>query len=156
MKSRKIQKIAGVLCIVMALVIGGFAVRHFFFAEKEKTPNKEKRTDPINIEVYTGNGVDELDREKAKNTMNLKVIIPSNVSKRLKDVPRLKREVEKYLIDAGFWPDVHTATCEDAISENFSTGLQIVSFILDNPASTRINVVIEGGNTYSISYLRAE
>lgn len=138
----------GIGLLILGLVAGGLLVKEIFF-DKPKIPEAEYES--VRVEE-SGTDVEGVDKEKAAETMGLAIEMPDEMEKTIKDPAKLKKELENYLIDEGFWSDVKTAKSDGTMTQDFNQGMQIITFVLDNPAGTKVDVTINKDNTFDFNY----
>jgi hypothetical protein len=149
MENKKARLALGIVLLILGIAAAVFLIKEFVI-DKPKIPETEYES------VYTeedGTDAATIDREEAAQEMGLSVEMPDEMKQRIPDQKTLKKELENYLIDQGFWSDVKVAKSDGTMTEDFNQGIQILTFNLDNPGKTKVDVTIHTKeNTYDFNF----
>lgn len=137
----------GIVLIVLALCVAAYGA--LFGTEKQKEIAKE----PTQISETLANDATQIETEAAKAAMKLKLVMDPSVEKVVPDLKKLKDAFADYLVEEGFYTDVTKATCTNIVTWDYNQDTLILSFALNNPAQTPVDLVYEQKNdNYTFTY----
>lgn len=135
--------VAGVFLLIFAATLIIFAVVSFL--NKETQIPTENNTTTTQQSILKEGADQEVSSTDAKKVMNFSVEVDNDLKKYIPDFEVFKSSFEDYLIDEGFWGDVTKATCDNIATIDFSNNSLVMTFILNDPAKTKINAVYSDG-----------
>ncbi|NCE98106.1 hypothetical protein [Emergencia sp. 1XD21-10] len=154
-ESPKVRKVLGCLIIILALFLIGMMVKMIFFteAEPETDPPAQELEDAERKAMLqeleqNANGSAEIDPEKAKQIMGLKIEISDELAALYLDGNKdsLQNEMENFLVKYDFYADVTKAVCTKLITKDYANDISYIEFQLNDSARTILTLEYHGDN----------
>ncbi len=148
----KNRRLVGMALLFGALVLAGLLITTIFPKdETEDSANAtqaEERLDDARRQALideaerTGNDTQDIDPEKAKEMMGLKVVIPDQLVEDYLngDKTTLKQEMEDFLVEYDFYADATKAVCTQVVTKDYKKGITNMEFKLDDQGRTTLTL----------------
>lgn len=165
LSDEKNQRRAGLLAIILGiLLVAGIGIHFLLSGSGEKAPTEsgqagETQLDAAEREALiseidsTATGDEDIDPEKAKTVMGLKVVISDEILELLDDDEEsLVREMEDFLVEYDFYMDVTKATCTQVVTMDYKKDIAYIEFKLNDPAKTILTLEYKDHSKYEFNF----
>lgn len=159
------KRIIGMALLFCAMILVGLLITTIF--PKDNTKNKGNSTQAeeqlddarrqalIDEAERTGNDSQDIDPQKAKEMMGLKVVIPDQLVEYYLngDKTALEQEMEEFLVEYDFYADVTKAVCTQTVTKDYKKGITNMEFRLNDQARTTLTLEYrEDGHKYEFNF----
>lgn len=154
-KDRK-SRFIGMALIFGALILVGLLITTVFPRDEaedkgnktqaEKILDDARRQSLIDEAERTGTDTEDIDPEKAKEIMRLKVVIPDQLVEAYLDGDRegLEKKMEDFLVKYDFYMDVTKAVCTQTVTKDYKRNITNMEFTLNDQAKTTLTLEYHG------------
>lgn len=165
LNDERTQRKAGVIAIILGvLLVAGVGI-YFLLSGGEKEPAESgqageaqlddaEREALINEIDTKATGDEDIDPEKAKTVMGLKVVIPDEILELYLngDQESLVREMEDFLVEYDFYMDVTKASCTGIVTMDYKKDIAYLEFKLNDPARTILTLEFRDHRKYEFNF----
>lgn len=165
MNDERIQRKAGMIAIILGiLMVAGIGI-YFLLSGDEKEPAESGKTGEAQLndaerEALIGEidaaatGDEDIDPEKAKTVMGLKVVISDEILELYLngDQESLTREMEDFLVEYDFYMDVTKARCTGIVTMDYPKDIAYLEFKLNDPARTILTLEFRDHRKYEFNF----
>ena len=167
MNNEQTQRKIGIMAVILGMILIVGIGLYFFFsddndAEKQLSDSadqaeqidKTKRQALIDEINADAGGEEEIDEEKAKTVMGLRIVITNEILNLYLDgnVEKLQKEMENFLVEYDFYMDVTKATCTQIVTMDYKKDVAHIEFKLNDPARTILTLEYKEHNEYEFNF----
>ncbi len=167
MNNEQTQRKIGIMAVILGIILIVGIGLYFFFsddndAEKQLSDSadqaeqidKTKRQALIDEINADAGGEEEIDEEKAKTVMGLRIVITNEILNLYLDgnVEKLQKEMENFLVEYDFYMDVTKATCTQIVTMDYKKDVAHIEFKLNDPARTILTLEYKEHNEYEFNF----
>ena len=167
MNNERTQRKIGIMAVILGIILIAGTGLYFLFsddsdAEKQLSDSadqteqidKEMRQALIDEINADASGEEEIDKEKAKTVMGLRIVITDEILDLYLDgnVEKLQEEMENFLVEYDFYMDVTKATCTQIVTMDYKKDVAHIEFKLNDPARTILTLEYKEHNKYEFNF----
>ena len=165
MNDERTQRKAGVVAIILGILLVAGVGIYFLLSGGEKEPAESVKTEEAQLddaerEALIGEidraatGDEDIDPEKAKTVMGLKVVISDEILELYLngDQESLVREMEDFLVEYDFYMDVTKASCTGIVTMDYKKDIAYLEFKLNDPARTILTLEFKDHKNYAFNF----
>lgn len=167
MNNEQTQRKIGIMAVILGIILIVGIGLYFFFsddndAEKQLSDSagqaeqidKTKRQALIDEINADAGGEEEIDEEKAKTVMGLRIVITDEILNLYLDgnVEKLQKEMENFLVEYDFYMDVTKATCTQIVTMDYKKDVAYIEFKLNDPARTILTLEYKEHDKYEFNF----
>ncbi|NCF00523.1 hypothetical protein [Emergencia sp. 1XD21-10] len=167
MNNERTQRKIGIIAVILGIILIAGIGLYFLFSdnsdvkeplpdngEQEEQIDKVKRQAMIDEINADAGGEEDIDTEKAKTVMGLRIVIADEILDLYLDgnAEKLQEEMENFLVEYDFYMDVTKATCTQIITMDYKKEIAYIEFKLNDPARTILTLEYKEHNEYEFNF----
>ncbi|MCI5688066.1 MAG: hypothetical protein MR303_06225 [Emergencia sp.] len=167
MNNERTQRKIGIIAVILGIILIAGIGLYFLFSdnsdvkeplpdngEQEEQIDKVKRQAMIDEINADAGGEEDIDTEKAKTVMGLRIVIADEILDLYLDgnAEKLQEEMENFLVEYDFYMDVTKATCTQIITMDYKKEIAYIEFKLNDPARTILTLEYKDHGKYEFNF----
>lgn len=167
MNNERTQRKIGIIAVILGIILIAGIGLYFLFSdnsdakeplpdngEQEEQIDKAKRQAMIDEINADAGGEEDIDTEKAKTVMGLRIVIADEILDLYLDgnAEKLQEEMKNFLVEYDFYMDVTKATCTQIITMDYKKEIAYIEFKLNDPARTILTLEYKDHGKYEFNF----
>lgn len=167
MNNERTQRKIGIIAVILGIILIAGIGLYFLFSdnsdvkeplpdngEQEEQIDKVKRQAMIDEINADAGGEEDIDTEKAKTVMGLRIVIADEILDLYLDgnAEKLQEEMKNFLVEYDFYMDVTKATCTQIITMDYKKEIAYIEFKLNDPARTILTLEYKDHGKYEFNF----